>query len=109
MSALARRAREGGMTPADRDRAMAAFSADLAALLVVEVVSEVTALARTLLQRHPLRAADALQLASGLYLAEQLAEAVPFVAFDDRLRAAARAEQLRVLPVRLPRRRAARK
>ena len=103
MSALARRTREGGIAAADRDRAMAALSTDFTALLVVEVVSEVTALARRLLQRHPLRAADALQLASGMYLAEELAEAVPFVAFDGRLRAAARAERLPVLPARLPR------
>jgi hypothetical protein len=80
-------------------------SADLSALHIVELLPEVTAQARALLQRHALRAADAIQLASCLYLVEQLGESVPFVAFDARLRAAARAEQLGVLPARVPRRR----
>jgi hypothetical protein len=109
VSALARRAREGDIGPADSHRAIAALSADLAALHIVELLSEVTAQARTLLQRHALRAADAIQLASCLYLAEQLGEPIPFVAFDDRLRGAARAEHLRVLPLRVPRVRPVRK
>jgi hypothetical protein len=103
VSALARRAREGDIAPADAQGAMAAVSADLAALHIVELLQEVTAHARVLLQQHALRAADAIQLASCLYVVEQLGEAVPFVAFDNRLRAAARAEHLRVLPLRLPR------
>jgi len=49
-----------------------------------------------LLQQHPLRAGDAIQLASCLYLQEQLAEPIPMVVFDDRLLAAARLEGLRV-------------
>jgi hypothetical protein len=103
VSALARRARAGDVAAADAQRAVAALSGDLSALHIVELLPEVTAQARALLQRHPLRAADAIQLASGCYLVEQLGEAVPFVAFDDRLRAAARAEHLRVLPLRLSR------
>jgi predicted nucleic acid-binding protein len=103
VSALARRTRAGDVAPADAQRAIAALSADLAALHIVELLPEVTAQAGGLLQRHPLRTADAIQLASCWYLVEQLGEPVPFVAFDHRLRAAARAEHLRVLPPRLPR------
>jgi predicted nucleic acid-binding protein len=103
VSALARRAREGHIAPADGQRAIAALLADLASLHIVELLPEVTTQARALVQRHPLRTADAIQLASCLYLVEQLGESVPFVAFDARLRAAARAEHLRVLPSRLPR------
>jgi uncharacterized protein len=62
----------------------------------VELTEEVCARARVLLQRHPLRAGDAIQLASCLYLQEQLGEQMPIVAFDDRLVAAARLEGLRV-------------
>ena len=102
VSALARRAREGDIAPADGQRAMAALSADLAALHIVELLPEVTAKARVLLQAHALRAVDAIQLASCLYLAEQLGEPVPFVAFDSRLRSAARAGRLQVLPLRRP-------
>jgi hypothetical protein len=42
-------------------------------------------------------AGDAIQLASCLYLQRELREAVPFVAFDQRLADAARAEGLTVV------------
>jgi predicted nucleic acid-binding protein len=100
-SALVRCTREGGIASADGERAIARLSDDLAAVHVVELIPEVTARARSLLRQHPLRAADAVQLASCLFLGDELAEAVPFVAFDARLRAAARAERLNVLPLRL--------
>jgi len=92
--ALGRRAREGAFSVAERDRALAALETDFAAILVVELTPEITARARTLLQRHQLRAGDAIQLASCLYLQEQLGEKVPLVAFDDRLTEAARREGL---------------
>ncbi len=111
-SALARRVREGDIAPGRGDDAIAALAGDLQALYVVELVPEVTARARALLRRRALRAVDAVQLASCLFLGERLAEPVPMVTFDDRLRAAARAERIRVLPSRLgghtPRRRARR-
>ncbi len=101
VSALTRRAREGDLASVDSDRAIAALVDDLSALLIVELLPEVTTVARSLLRRHALRAADAVQLASCLYLGERLAERIPFVAFDARLRAAARAERLPVLPARV--------
>jgi hypothetical protein len=64
------------------------------------MIPERTADARTLLLRHPLRAGDAVQLASCLYLQRQLAQPVPFVAFDNRLAQAARAEGLTVITAR---------
>jgi predicted nucleic acid-binding protein len=100
VSALTRRAREGDIASADADRAIAALVDDLSALLIVELLPEVTAVARSLLRRHTLRTADTIQLGSCLYLAEQLGERIPFVAFDARVRAAARAERLQVLPAR---------
>jgi uncharacterized protein len=93
-SALVRRAREGAFSVADRDRALAALEQDFASLLVVEVTLPVTDQARALLLRHQLRAGDAIQLASGLFLQEQLGERVPFLAFDSRLTDAARSEGL---------------
>lgn len=50
--------------------------------------------ARSLLLRHPLRAGDAIQLASCLYLQRELAQPVPFIGFDDRRVEAARCEGL---------------
>ena len=95
-SALARLVREGAVSALERDRAIAALTLDVAAMLVVEVTPDLTAQARTLLERHPLRTSDALQLASCLYVQEQIGDQVPLVAFDDRLIEAARREGVRV-------------
>ena len=97
-SGLVRRAREGAFTSSRRDRMLDALQRDLPALAVVEVIPEVAAGARALLLRHPLRASDAIQLASCLYLQRQLAEPVPFVVFDRRLATAAYAEGLTAVP-----------
>ena len=99
-SALVRRAREGVFSTAERDRALAAFASDLEAILVVELTEDVTAGATGLLQRHQLRAGDAIQLASSVFLQEQLGETVPFVVFDRRLTDVARLEGLDVQPGR---------
>lgn len=93
-SAIVRRAREGAFTRQQRDRMLAALYSDLPALLVVELIPEITVDARSLLLRHPLRAGDAIQLASCLYLQRELAQPVPFIGFDDRLVEAARREGL---------------
>jgi predicted nucleic acid-binding protein len=97
-SALARRCREGAFSSADRDRALAALEGDLETLRVVELSASVTEEARSLLLRHPLRAGDAIQLASALLLRRQLGVRVEFAAFDDRLASAARAEGLDPIP-----------
>ena len=97
-SALMRLAREGALTAAERDRALAAFAADLEAITVVELTHDVTAEAIGLLRRHQLRAGDAMQLASCLLMQQQISEALPFVAFDRRLTEVARLEGLEVQP-----------
>lgn len=103
-SAVARREREGAFTSGARNRILAALDADLAAVVIVELIPSVCAGARGLLQRHALRASDAAQLASCLYLREQIGQAVTFVTFDDRLARAAGNERLEVQPVRTERR-----
>jgi predicted nucleic acid-binding protein len=97
-SALARRCREGAFSAAERDRALDALEEDLSALRVVELSLPVVAESRVLLVRHPLRAGDAIQLASALLLRRELAEPVTFAAYDDRLKSAASAEGLTVVP-----------
>ncbi|MBI4887625.1 MAG: type II toxin-antitoxin system VapC family toxin [Acidobacteria bacterium] len=96
ISALMRRSREGAFGDAERNRAFAAIPGDMSALLVVELTPEIVARAHALLQRHTLRAGDTIQLASALFLQEELGEETTFVAFDERLSAAARGEHLRV-------------
>ncbi len=49
---------------------------------------------RAVLLRHRLRAADAVQLASALLLREKLRTPISFLAFDERLAAAAETEGL---------------
>ena len=51
-----------------------------------------------LLFAHPLRAADALQLAAVINLSREIGDRVPMICFDDRLVEAARFEQLAVVP-----------
>ena len=51
-----------------------------------------------LVRRHPLRAADALQLAAALYVTGEVHTAPPFVSLDRRLREAATMEGFAVLP-----------
>jgi predicted nucleic acid-binding protein len=99
-SGIARRTREGTLTIRQRDRMLTALQRDLPAVAIVEIVPEVTAIAGSLLLRHRLRAGDAIQLASCLYLQRQLAQPVPFVAFDRGLLDAARAEAVKILMTR---------
>ena len=95
-SALARRVREGAIPAEDGERALAALNEDLTAMLVVELTPAIVTRAQTLVRRHPLRAGDAVQLASCLELGDELEEPITLVAFDDRLAAAARKEKLRL-------------
>lgn len=99
-SAIVRCAREGAFTIEQRDRMLTALQWDVPALAMVELIPEITGDARALLLRHTLRASDAVQLASCLYLQRQLVEPVPFVAFDGRVVLAARAEGLTVVAAR---------
>lgn len=68
----------------------------MASLYVVEMLPEVTRAALDILTRHPLRAGDAVQLASCLHLREHAGDDVALVAFDARLIEAARAEHLTI-------------
>ncbi len=98
-SALVRRAREGAFTVEERNRALASLADDFASLIIVELTPEIATDARALLLRHRLRAGDAMQLASCLYLQREMGQPLPFVAFDDRLTEAARHEGLTVVSV----------
>lgn len=91
-SALARLVRERRLSTRARDRAVTGFVTDFAAWHVIEITAAVTALARTLLSRHDLRAGDAIQLASAIWLRQTVALS-GLLAFDTRLVAAALAEQ----------------
>jgi uncharacterized protein len=95
-SALARRAREGAFSRDACARAIARLDAGANAMLVVELTPEIVVRAQALVQRHPLRAGDAVQLASCLYVRDTVDHDITLVAFDDRLNTAARLEGVRI-------------
>jgi len=96
---MSRRAREGALSEEQRDRMLTSLLEDLSTWQVVEITPDVTSTARRLVRNHPLRAADAVQLASALVVEGHLHQALTeFVAFDRRLLDAARAEHLKVSP-----------
>lgn len=88
--------RRAGRLDADAARqALAAWERLWPALHVLELRDVVTTAAAALVSRHPLRAADALHLASALQLRSP---DLVVAAWDDHLVAAARAEGLLVVP-----------
>ncbi len=95
-SALARRRREGHITADDHVRVLTALEVDFRELYVVELTPAVEQRARRLLDRHALRASDAVQLASCIELKEALSYDVGFAAFDRRLINAAESEALTI-------------
>jgi predicted nucleic acid-binding protein len=95
-SALARRHREGKLKTADRDRLLIQMERDMGSLYVVEISTEVSALACRLLMKHKLRASDAVHLASALTITGQAGVECQFIGFDVNLNDAAQREGLAV-------------
>lgn len=97
-SAIHRQAREGRFLAPDRDRALAKLSEDIDSLIVVGLDGEIVALARSLLERHALRASDSIQLASAIAARSRFPELTSLLSFDGRLDAAAQAEGFEIGP-----------
>ena len=90
-SGLARKVREGALSAGRHAFICRQVESDWGAYLRMDLTDEVLALARALIQRHPLRALDAIHLASALILKGSIGEPVDFVSADERqLRAAAK-------------------
>jgi predicted nucleic acid-binding protein len=92
ISALRRRARDGLLGPADLRTAKAQLHILERAWSEVTSIDRVRELARRLLEGHALRAADALQLAAAITVAEGRPQDLRFVTLDHRLDAAAERE-----------------
>jgi uncharacterized protein len=96
---FARRRREGLLSPEDYARTLVAFDYDFRYRYDV-ITAEPTVIdaARQLAERHPLRAYDAVHLASAWLADRKLVQAgqpsLTFICADDRLIAAAQAEGL---------------
>jgi uncharacterized protein len=98
ISAVARRIREGILAGEPVDTARSYLDALSEGWFEVDAGSRLRTQAERLLLIHPLRAADALQLAAALVWSQGEPTGSVFVCLDDRLRSAARSEGFEVLP-----------
>lgn len=97
LSAVWRRARAGDLSPKSVPRVLARIDALSARWSEITDVDLVRDRAERLLAQHPLRAADALQLAAALVLNRERPRGRDLVTADEDLASAARAEGFRVL------------
>ena len=104
-AALWRKQRIGDISAPDAALLCAEFAADIVGddlpaprFAVVSVGEDIVAAAVEAVSRHPLRAYDAVQLASALVVRRLLGDLHGFVAFDVALRSAAAAEGLALVP-----------
>jgi len=97
-SAVHRLRREGVFTTTEAAQVLAGLAGALDAANVVQPGDELCARALRLLGVHPLRAADALQLAAALLWAREKPAGRDFICLDERLRTAAVLEGFAVLP-----------
>ncbi len=102
-SGLTRRHREGYLSPLQYRLACRSVERDWRALVKVELGAEILISARGLIQRHGLRAFDAIHLASALALQAAANEPVTLVAADQLLLRAAAGEQLATFDPEAPR------
>jgi predicted nucleic acid-binding protein len=97
-SAVRRRQREGDISGADADRILDRIEDDTSSSFLVQPsTSAVIEGAARLIDRHPLRAYDALQLAGCLVIRDIVPGPLTFVCADVRLCGAAELEGLTVL------------
>ena len=92
VAALARHERDGTLTSAGVADAFDRLDALLLAWREVQPVEPVRRLARRLLRVHPVRTADALQLAAAIAASEDRSDTLAFVTLDERLALAAQRE-----------------
>ena len=98
-SAINRKRRDGDLSVRDAERILRDFDADWAGLVRVEITPRLNEIVARLLKTHPLRAFDALHLASALLLRTRMPQAdVSFSGFDDKQRLAAQRERLEIVP-----------
>lgn len=91
-SAIARLEREGALSAANAAESFARLDALAPSWMQIEPSDEIRESARRLLRVHPLRAADALQLAAAVVAAERRPSTLAFVTGDGRLQDAAAKE-----------------
>ena len=97
LSAVARRAKGGSIGVEELAAVRMQFNQDLQRFILVEVHGAPVAGIDILIARHALRGADSIHLATALWLRKTTRSPVVFVASDNELLSAARAERLATL------------
>jgi predicted nucleic acid-binding protein len=87
---LSRARRERRLTPRAYTTARDQFEVDWSAMVAIELSGAIRSAAADLVERHALRALDAIHLASFVHLLQSTTDDVEFSSFDDRLTRAAR-------------------
>ena len=98
ISALMRQVREGGLTPKDERAARHVLQILMQTWTEMQPSEALRSTAERLLTVHPLRTADALQLAAAIQWCQGLTTGQGVVAFDRQLRDASYREGFTVLP-----------
>ncbi len=98
LSALSRRKREGVLTSDDERQARAVLDALASGWSEVQPTEMVRQRAERLLSIHPLRTADAFQLAAALIWAQETPRGLEFVCLDNNLRESALKEGFSMQP-----------
>jgi hypothetical protein len=100
-SAFSRLRRNGAITR-DEDAQVREVLASLSeAWTEIEPSDDIRDITQRLLRNHPLRAADALQLAAAIIWTDKTPKGHHFVCLDTRLREAASSEGFSILPMKL--------
>jgi len=97
-SAIARREREGALSPEEATRALDRLRILARSWQEVVASEGVRTVSQRLLRTHPLRSADSLQLAAAIVAADGDPSSLPFVCLDERLCGAAAREGFPKLP-----------
>ena len=97
LSAFMRKLRTGEIEKKPFQTAVEQFENDWKYLLVVEFHDELLPIIKGLMVEYPLKGADSVHLSSAIWLERTAREKVTFVASDDNLLKAARAERLKTI------------
>ena len=97
VAALARRERDGSLTTSEVSEHLVQLHALARVWYEIQPGQRIRTTAQRLLRVHPLKAADSLQLAAALAVAEDDPSSVGFVCFDARLNQAASREGFSLL------------
>jgi predicted nucleic acid-binding protein len=97
LSALMRKHRAGEIERKPFNLVIGQFETDWEKLVIVEFHDELLGIIKSLIEKYPLRGADAVHLSSALWLQQSTRETLTFVTADIALQSAAQAEDLEII------------